>query len=67
MFAQNKFKVTIDRTREKISTVVKSIQNLTKVLSSLKSIQNLTEVKEIEKFVDANMRYIVFPNFLQIV
>ena len=39
--------------REKNPTFVKSIQNLTEVLSLLKSTQNLTEVKEIKKLMDA--------------
>ena len=41
--------------REKNSTFIKSIRNLTEVLSLLKSIRNLTEVKETEKFMDADM------------
>ena len=38
-----------------VLSLLKSIRNLTEVLSSLKSIQNLTEVEETEKFMDAEM------------
>ena len=41
--------------REKNSTLVKSIRNLTENLSLLESIRNLTEVKETEKFMDVDM------------